>query len=107
MLPHRFVGGNSSVGRASASQAEGRGFDSRFPLQSKSLIVLGADGRVLHAHLALQGECDPVDELLGGEWVRRSGLRRGDGVSVSPIRNVTYRGQPYQMATCGRRDELR
>ena len=25
-------GGNSSVGRASASQAEGRGFDSRFPL---------------------------------------------------------------------------
>ena len=24
--------GNSSVGRASASQAEGRGFDSRFPL---------------------------------------------------------------------------
>ena len=24
--------GNSSIGRASASQAEGRGFDSRFPL---------------------------------------------------------------------------
>ena len=26
-------GGNSSVGRASAFQAEGRGFESRFPLQ--------------------------------------------------------------------------
>ncbi len=25
--------GNSSVGRASASQAEGRGFESRFPLE--------------------------------------------------------------------------
>ena len=27
-----FPCGNSSIGRASASQAEGRGFDSRFPL---------------------------------------------------------------------------
>ena len=29
------IGGNSSVGRASASQAEGREFDSRFPLRQK------------------------------------------------------------------------
>ena len=29
----RRASGNSSVGRASASQAEGRGFESRFPLQ--------------------------------------------------------------------------
>ena len=29
--------GSSSVGRASASQAEGRGFESRFPLMNKSL----------------------------------------------------------------------
>ena len=29
-------GGNSSVGRASASQAEGRGFESLFPLQKHS-----------------------------------------------------------------------
>jgi hypothetical protein len=29
------MGGNSSVGRASAFQAEGRGFESRFPLQLK------------------------------------------------------------------------
>ncbi len=33
----RSPGGNSSVGRASASQAEGRGFESRFPLHVSSL----------------------------------------------------------------------
>ena len=31
-LRHQFKCGNSSVGRASASQAEGRGSESRFPL---------------------------------------------------------------------------
>ncbi len=30
------ISGNSSVGRASASQAEGRGFESRFPLKETS-----------------------------------------------------------------------
>src|SRR5574344_883962 len=34
--PH-FFRGNSSVGRASASQAEGRGFESRFPLLQSCL----------------------------------------------------------------------
>ena len=29
----KFFCGSSSVGRASASQAEGRGFESRFPLK--------------------------------------------------------------------------
>ena len=29
--------GSSSVGRASASQAEGRGFETRFPLTKKNL----------------------------------------------------------------------
>src|SRR5438128_5705905 len=48
-LGQRSVGGNSSVGRASASQAEGRGFDSRFPLHFKPLILLVADRRVVHA----------------------------------------------------------
>ena len=33
---HTFPCGNSSVGRASASQAEGRGFESRFPLQANA-----------------------------------------------------------------------
>ncbi len=30
-----LLSGNSSVGRALASQAEGRGFESRFPLKQK------------------------------------------------------------------------
>ncbi len=38
---HTFVSyrGNSSVGRASASQAEGREFESRFPLQIQAVII--------------------------------------------------------------------
>ncbi len=40
--PPWVVGGNSSVGRASAFQAEGRGFESRFPLQNSSCHFLGA-----------------------------------------------------------------
>ena len=35
-LRHKFCG-NSSVGRALASQAEGRGFESRFPLKIKGM----------------------------------------------------------------------
>lgn len=31
--------GNSSVGRALASQAEGRGFESRFPLKKKACFT--------------------------------------------------------------------
>ena len=33
-----FFCGSSSVGRASASQAEGRGFESRFPLEGVGRI---------------------------------------------------------------------
>ena len=38
-MPHyiRRASGSSSVGRASASQAEGRGFESRFPLIAKAV----------------------------------------------------------------------
>ena len=35
-----FKGGSSSVGRASAFQAEGRGFDPRFPLHCDKIILL-------------------------------------------------------------------
>ncbi len=35
-LLHPFLGGCSSVGRASAFQAEGREFESRRPLQGKA-----------------------------------------------------------------------
>ena len=33
-------GGHNSVGRVSASQAEGRGFESRHPLETTGLAVL-------------------------------------------------------------------
>jgi hypothetical protein len=35
-----FKGGNSSVGRASAFQAEGRGFEPRFPLHCDKIVLL-------------------------------------------------------------------
>ena len=41
MLLLHHSGGSSSVGRASASQAEGRGSESRFPLNEK---VVRKDG---------------------------------------------------------------
>ena len=44
-----YVCGSSSVGRASASQAEGRGFESRFPLNEKE--YMGADVAQLAEHL--------------------------------------------------------
>ncbi|MEY4106566.1 MAG: hypothetical protein RL181_908, partial [Bacteroidota bacterium] len=44
--------GNSSVGRASASQAEGRGFESRFPLQKPCPNRQGFFSQVADAHAA-------------------------------------------------------
>jgi hypothetical protein len=52
-------GGNSSVGRASAFQAEGRGFESRFPLQLVLFKSL--------AHVA-----QTVEHFLGKEEVTGS-----------------------------------
>jgi hypothetical protein len=52
-------GGNSSVGRASAFQAEGRGFESRFPLQFSMFESL--------AHVA-----QAVEHFLGKEEVTGS-----------------------------------
>ena len=43
-----FKGGSSSVGRASAFQAEGRGFDPRFPLHCNKVILV----IFLHHHSA-------------------------------------------------------
>ena len=42
---YRIAGGNSSVGRASASQAEGRGFEPRFPLQVPIFFKIVARSR--------------------------------------------------------------
>ena len=52
-------GGNSSVGRASAFQAEGRGFESRFPLKPVGFELL--------AHVA-----QAVEHFLGKEEVTGS-----------------------------------
>ena len=59
-------GGNSSVGRASAFQAEGRGFESRFPLHE---IGPGRDqaGCFGRAHVA-----QSVEHFLGKEEVTGS-----------------------------------
>ena len=66
------VGGNSSVGRARAFQARGRGFESRFPLQSKpgdiGLPGAGIRGeRRNQAHVA-----QSVEHFLGKEEVTGS-----------------------------------
>src|SRR5690348_16833525 len=65
------VGGNSSVGRARAFQARGRGFESRFPLQAKPCLsarVGGARvGDEIWAHVA-----QSVEHFLGKEEVTGS-----------------------------------
>ena len=57
------IGGSSSVARASAFQAEGRGFESRFPLQ----IPNGACGLMDRAHVA-----QSVEHILGKDEVTSS-----------------------------------
>ena len=58
--------GNSSVGRARAFQARGRGFESHFPLQFHGLARAGVSG-VDDAHVA-----QPVEHFLGKEEVTGS-----------------------------------
>ena len=65
-FPKNIRCGNSSVGRASASQAEGREFESRFPLK-KTALAAGYGG------LSFQG----------GK-LAFNGLKRKDGEGVSP-----------------------
>ena len=40
VVRYKFRGGSSSVGRASAFQAEGRGFDPRFPLHEFKIVLV-------------------------------------------------------------------
>ena len=63
------MGGNSSVGRASAFQAEGRGFESRFPLQCMLLASF--------AHVA-----QAVEHFLGKEEVTGSIPVVSSGISL-------------------------
>jgi hypothetical protein len=72
-----FKGGSSSVGRASAFQAEGRGFDPRFPLHCDKVILLiylhHNSASLSHSltgfSLFLAHVAQPVEHFLGKEEV--------------------------------------
>ncbi len=71
------TGGNSSAGRASAFQAEGRGFESRFPLQLPVSAVARTQvrresGGIRRAHVA-----QSVEHFLGKEEVTGSSTVMG------------------------------
>ena len=62
-----FACGNSSVGRARAFQARGRGFESRFPLHERLRLEHQEDRRRERAHVA-----QSVEHFLGKEEVTGS-----------------------------------
>ena len=71
-----FKGGSSSVGRASAFQAEGRGFDPRFPLHCDKVILLVSLHHSASLSLSLAGfslflahVAQSVEHFLGKEEV--------------------------------------
>jgi hypothetical protein len=59
--------GSSSVGRASAFQAERRGFESRLPLQTERVQAFANDTHQMFAHLAQM-----VERVLGKDEVTSS-----------------------------------
>ena len=59
--------GSSSVGRASAFQAERRGFESRLPLQTERVQAFANDTHQMSAHLAQM-----VERVLGKDEVTSS-----------------------------------
>ena len=65
---HHLRSGSSSIGRASAFQAEGCGFESRLPLQ----IYLFLENRFFQAHVAQSAE-----HVLGKDGVASSNLAVG------------------------------
>ena len=72
--------GSSSVGRASAFQAERREFESRLPLRTKCKDVLANQRRLASAHLAQM-----VERVLGKDEVTSSILVVG---SKRPLRKI-------------------
>ncbi len=91
-FPAHTRSGSSSVGRASAFQAEGRGFESRFPLEwgcgSSSVgraSASQAEGRGFESRFPLEREADVaqlVEHFLGKEEVTGSipVISSGEGV---------------------------
>ena len=76
---NNYSSGSSSVGRASAFQAEGRGFDPRFPLHFSYLRRESAHVR-LHRWLVAQ----PLRQSPGPVPVQNAPLRSAGGVRGSP-----------------------
>src|SRR5215831_1697616 len=78
-----FLGGCSSVGRASAFQAEGREFESRRPLQIKVAQIGNLRARDLNAETQVDNlrhygpRSSGVERLLGKEEVMSSNLIAG------------------------------
>ena len=68
----RRVRGNSSMARASAFQAEGCGFESRFPLHSAPLVLPNSISVAGNAHVAQSAE-----RVLGKDEVSSSILLVG------------------------------
>ncbi len=86
-----LVCGSNSVGRVSASQAEGRGFESRLPLTIKSLISKGLDMRATGDPVALMSfAVSPRYPRSGAEVA---------GVNGESIRRTRY-------AAAARRDDV-
>jgi hypothetical protein len=80
------LGGCSSVGRASAFQAEGREFESRRPLQERQIVSLSVlrCERTQVTRLALHSpRSSGVERLLGKEEVMSSNLIAGSRVYVA------------------------
>ena len=75
-----LIRGSSSVGRASAFQAEGRGFESRLPLHSPLFAEMqrGSMGRVLPQPFAIASEASlqkGENALRSSEFSERRGAR--------------------------------
>ena len=73
--------GSSSIGRVSAFQAEGCGFETRLPLQFFTLVLSWCKNGKIHMCLAVEYEVSPcgsgVEHTLGKGEVASSSLAMG------------------------------
>ena len=91
-------GGNSSVGRASAFQAEGRGFESRFPLQFMLLTSLAHVAQAVEHFLG-------KEEVTGSIPVVSSGTQRWPRCCL-PCESVHGHRPCYDVGLCRTPEEI-
>ena len=97
--------GNSSAGRASASQAEGRGFESRFPL-----FMLATYARLAYRWLCayiwfiMKDKMHTVDVDFGGSLKMSFKLSEWE---MSRLKELQNQGMPIQQAISQVKNELR